>query len=116
MHYIKGNGLTDFVKYYILHPTYTFLPPDNRVFDYTPKEFTLFYKILKRTLKDYADQIDSTCTNFNLSMRSNGIIRWMLSRNMYRVASCLIVASKWYRVKLSRKYIHYINFYESRMK
>ena len=113
LHYIKDNGLTDFVKYYILHPTYTFLPPDNRVFYYNHKKFISFYKILKRTLKDYADQIDSTCTDFNLSMRSNGVIRWMLNRNMYRVVSCLIVFSKWYRVKLSRKYIHYTNYYEA---
>lgn len=116
MRYIKDNGLTDFLKYYILHPTHTFLPPDNRVFYYSHKEFISFYNILKRTLKDYADQIDSTCTDFNLPMRSNGLIRWMLNRNMYRIASCLIVISKWYRVKLSRKYIHYINSYESKMK
>lgn len=116
MTYIKNNGLTNFLRYYILHPTYTFLPPDNRVFYYSHKEFISFYNILKRTLKDYADQIDSTCTDFNLPMRSNGLIRWMLNRNMYRVASCLIVISKWYRVKLSRKYVHYINFYESKMK
>lgn len=111
MNYIHQNGLTDFAKYYILHPTETFLPSDNHVYHYKLKDYIRFYRLLERTLKSYANHIDKSFTDFILHMRGSSIIANCLRAKLYRIASLLIVFAKMYRVKLSPKYVHYTNFY-----
>ena len=111
MQQLREQGLSDVLKYYILLPTYTFLPADNRVYHYTAKDYFRFYKHLKRALKDYGKHIDSAYSDFGMHMRSDKLILWCLRHHLVGCASLLIVLSKLYRVKCSRKFKNYTNYY-----
>lgn len=111
MQYIKGNGVTEFVKYYILHPIETFVPSDNRVYGYSCKNYKYFYEILLHTIRSYAKTIDASFADFQIQMTGATLITWALKHHMYRLSSFLAVLSKWYRVKVSSKYVHYSNAY-----
>jgi lipopolysaccharide biosynthesis glycosyltransferase len=110
MQYIRENGLTEFMKYFILHPTETFMPSDNRVYGYTCSDYRKFYRLLKNALRNYADTIDATFMDLP-SMHGKKIALWALRYRLFGLASCIAVCGKWYRVKLSRKYVHYTNYY-----
>lgn len=110
MEYMKENGLTEFVKYYTLHPTETFLPSNNRVYSYTCNNFRRFYRLLKQTLRYYADTIDASFEDLP-TMHGKKIALWALRHRLFSLASCIAVCDKWYRVKVSRKYVHYTNYY-----
>lgn len=111
MQYIKKNGLTEFVKYYILHPTETFLPPDNRVYRYTWYDYKHLYKTLHKTLASYAMTIDPLFGDFTISMQGWNMIKRTAQKRLFRLASIMIILSKWYRVKASKKYKNYENYY-----
>ena len=104
MQYIKENGLTNVVRYYILHPTYTFLPFDSHVARYKGQDFIRFYKVLKRALKDYGTHFDSDFEGLEIHSKIQNCIMWLLHHRMFGMASLLIVASKWYRVKCSSNF------------
>lgn len=109
--YIKEHGLTDVIKYYVLHSTETFLPSDNRIYLYTCKNYFRFYRLLKHSLRDYSRHIKGGYEDFKMHMRSDKIIIWLLEHNCISVASMLIILFKWYRVKCSGKYRDYTNFF-----
>lgn len=109
--YMQQYGLTDFIKSYILHPTDTYLPPDNRAYHYKIKDFIVFKKRLKKVLRDYAKNIDATCSDFSLHMRSMSVISWLLRKQLFGLASWIIVLSKFYRVRYSKKFRYYENYY-----
>lgn len=111
MQQIRKQGLSDILKYYILHPTCTFLPADNRIYHYKAKDYSQFYKHLKRALKDYGKHIDSTYADFGMHMRSDKLIMWCLRHRLTGCASLFIVLSKLYRVKVSGKFHYYENYY-----
>ena len=111
MEYLRNNGLTEFAKYYILHPTETFLPPDNRVYYYKWQDYKRFYILLKRALQAYSKNMDASFYDFTLHMRGVRVVRKCLKLRFYTIASSLIIMLKMYRVKLSPKYVHYTNFY-----
>lgn len=111
MEYIRQNGLTDFIKCYILHPTETFLPHDNRVYHYKIKSIVVFQKRLRHVLKDYAKNIDATCSDFSIHTRNISVISWLLRKQMFGLASWIIVLSKMYKVRCSKKFRYYENYY-----
>lgn len=111
LYYIREKGMTDFIKYYVLHPTETFLPTDNHVYEYKCSDYRRYYKTLKRTLKTYADNIDSSYTGIRLHAHGANFIKWSAAHRLYGIASLLIIIGTKYRVKWSRKYVHYENFY-----
>ncbi len=111
MEYLRENGMTEFAQYYTLHPTETFLPPDNRVRGYTWGDYKRLYEVLHKTLSLYAKNIDPKFEDFTISMHGWDIIKRTAQWRMYRYASIMIVLSKWYRVRVSKKYKHYDNFY-----
>lgn len=111
MKYLKENGLTEFAKYYTLHPTETFLPPNNRVYGYTWFNYKHLYKTLHKTLASYAKTIDPLFEDFTLSLSGWDMIKRTAQNGLYRLASMMIILSKWYRVKVSKKYKNYENYY-----
>lgn len=113
MNYIRDNGMDDFVKYYTLHSTHSFIPFDNHVYHYKCSDYQRFYSITKKSLKDYGEHIDGTFEDFDINMSTNKIIRWTLRHNMLRLSSLLIVMSKYYRVKYSKKFTYKKNVYEN---
>lgn len=112
MQYIQDNGLTDIVKYYILHPTYTFLPFDSHVAQYKGNDYIRFYKILKRALKDYGTHFDSDFEGLKIHSKTQNLAMWLLHHRMFGMASLLIVATKWYRVKCSSNFRIIDNIYK----
>ncbi len=111
MQYIKEKGITEFVRYYLLHPTYTFIPADNRIYQYTMKDYIQFYLLLKRALKDYGTCIDRTYSDFGIHMQGGRLLIWFLKHHFEGCAAFLIVLSKLYHVKCSSKYHYYENYY-----
>ena len=109
--YISNKGLTDFIKFYVLHPTETFLPPDNHVCHYHFGDYFRFYKLLKRTLKDYGRNIDGSFNDFIIFNRNKGFVLWLLKYHLLGFTSVLIILSKMYRVKCSSKFHYYTNYY-----
>lgn len=112
MSYVRNNGLTEFIKYYLLHPLATFIPSDTHISYYKAKDYVRFYTMLKRTLKAYGKNIDSTFKDLSIHMRFQNAVLWMLSLGWYAAASCLIVLSKWGRVKFSTKFKRIENVYK----
>ena len=113
MAYIRENGLTDFIKYYVLHPTETFIPFNNRVCRYKFKDYIKLYNSLRRVLRDYGQTVDSHFDDFEPRTGVFKQVLKALNRKWYRVGSVLIVAYKWYYIKLSGKFVYKENFYKS---
>lgn len=111
MKYLRENGLSDVIKYYILHPTETFLPSDNHIYYYKGKDYLRFYKVLKSTLKTYAKYIDSSFSEVEKCLPYAQYVKRLLQYKFYNLASMLVVFAKIYRVRWSSKYVHYTNFY-----
>ena len=112
MRHIKENGLTDFMKYCILHPTHTFIPFDSHIARYKCRDYMRFYQSLKYVLREYGKYIDPQFEGLDIHMRTQNAIMRMLRHRMFRMASLLIVASKWYRVKLSSKFVMTENIFK----
>ena len=111
MQYVKNNGLTDFIKYYILHPTETFLPPNNRVNRYKLADYLRFQKIVVRTIKSYVKNVDISIADMVPSMHGANLIRWFIRHKFYHLASIIVVLVKLYDVKMSSKNVDYENYY-----
>lgn len=111
MKHLRENGLSDVIKYYILHPTETFLPSDNHIYYYKCKDYLRFYKVLKCTLMTYAKYIDSSFSEVEKRLPYAQYIKRLLQYKCYNLASMLVVFAKIYRVRCSSKYVHYTNFY-----
>lgn len=112
MRTIKEFGLTDFMKYCILHPTHTFIPFDSHIARYKCGDYMRFYQSLKYVLREYGKHIDPEFEGFDIHMRTQNSIMWLLRHYLYGMASLLIVASKWYRVKFSSKFRIVDNIYK----
>ena len=112
MDYIKHNGLTDFLKYYVLHPTETFVPSDSHISKYKTKDFYNFFMRMKKALREYGENIDPSYENFSIKMRSDHFIKGLLMSKLYALASLVIVLSKWYRVRFSRKFVYKTNVFK----
>lgn len=109
--YLCNNGLTDIIKYYILHPVETFIPFDNRVCKYTYKGFLSLFKTMARVFSQYGQEIDSSFSDFDYR---TGVSSWAvkaLSRRNYRIAALIIVMHKWYYINLSGKFVYKSNYF-----
>ena len=113
MAYTRENGLTDFIKYYVLHPTETFIPFNNRVCRYKFKDYIKLYNSIRRVLRDYGQTIDSRFDDFEPRTGFFPLVLKALVRKWYRLGSMLIVAHKWYFIKLSGKFKYKDNYYKA---
>ena len=72
LRYIKENGLTDYIKYYILHSTQSYIPFDSEFYYYQLRDYIKSFRILTRGVNEYAKYIDTTfidCTTMNIVYR-----------------------------------------------
>ena len=90
MKYLRENGLSDVIKYYILHPTETFLPSDNHIYYYKGKDYLRFYKVLKSTLKTYAKYIDSSFSEVEKCLPYAQYVKRLLQYKFYNLAKMSI--------------------------
>ena len=113
MNYIRVNGITPMIEYYLLHPTETFIPSDSHVSLYGMKDFRTFYQKTVRALKEYGNKIDNAFSGLEIRMRSNNLIQRLLKVGCYRSAAGIIILSKMYRVKCSKKFDYKENYYSA---
>lgn len=113
MKYIRDNGITPVLEYFILHPTETFVPSDSHIFHYTKKKFLVLFQKIVYALKIYGQTIDDTYVGFDVKMRTNRLIHMLLGKGCVRLAAGILVLSKFYRVRYSKKFIYKENYYGS---
>lgn len=100
LRYIKENGLTDYIKYYILHPTQSYIPFDSEFYHYKLKDYIKCFRILNRGVNEYAKYIDTTftdCTTMN-------IVYKFLHKKFYKLAVVTLLVLKWKYTRLKKKY------------
>lgn len=104
LRYIKENGLTDYIKYYILHPTQSYIPFDSEFYHYKMRTYGRTIKNVYSGVKLYAKNIDNQFDDFIVKSQMYKLALPLMKRGRYLLASFLIVLSHWYRVKFSKKY------------
>ncbi len=100
LHYIKDNGLTNYIKQYIVHPTESYIPFDSEFYHYSVNEYILSFRILYRGIKDYAQHIDATFEDY----KAKDIVGKLLRGKMYLLASVALILLKGRYTKLTKKY------------
>lgn len=102
LRYIKDNGLTEYIKEYITHPTNSYIPFDSEFYHYGLKDYVARYRLLYRGIKDYAQHIDATFEDYT----SKNFVSKLLKSKMYLLASMVMLFAKWKRIKFSEKYTY----------
>lgn len=100
LRYIKDNGLTEYIKDYIIHPTNSYIPFDSEFYHYGLKDYVARFRLLHRGIKDYAHHIDPTFEDYT----SKNIVSKLLKGRMYLLAGIALILAKWKRIQLSKKY------------
>ena len=100
LRYIKDNGLTEYIKEYITHPTNSYIPFDSEFYHYGLKDYVARYRLLYRGMKDYAQHIDATFEDY---MPMN-IVYKLLRNKCYKLATIVLLLLSYRRVQLSKKY------------
>lgn len=102
LQYIRENGLTDYIKQYILHPTESYIPFDSEFYHYSVNEYILSFRVLYRGIKDYAQHIDATFEDY----KAKDIVGKLLRSKMYLLASVVLILLKGRYTKLTKKYMY----------
>lgn len=100
LQYIKENGLTDYIKYYILHPTHSYIPFDSEFYHYGLKDYIKCFKILNKGVRDYADYVDTTFVDYT----PKNIVYKLLRKGLYKLAIVTLLILKWKHTRLNKKY------------
>ena len=98
--YIKENGLTEYIKYYILNPTQSYIPFDSEFYHYRLKDYISRFSILLKGLKNYATHIDATFGDYN----PKNIVYTLLQKKCLVLAVVAILLLKWKRTRLNKDY------------
>ena len=87
LQYIRENGLTPYLKYYILHPMESYLPYMKKYF----KGFAIFKTIrnVTRGAKQYACYIDSSFVDLKIPLRIGKFVKILYSLKLYYTATFL---------------------------
>lgn len=111
--YIRDNGMNDFVKWYVLNPTETFIPFDNHVCHYRFKEYYGLFRRMKHTFRRYGQEIDKSFKDLEIRSRIFFYARRAIAHEWYGLGALLIVMHKWYYINISGKFQYKENFYEA---
>lgn len=98
--YIKENGLTDYIKYYILHPTQSYIPFDSEFYHYQLMDYIKCFRILTQGVREYAKFIDTTFADYT----TKNIVYKLLQKRLYTFAVVILVLLKWKKTRLNKKY------------
>ena len=98
--YIKENGLTDYIKDYIVHPCNSYIPFDSEFYHYRLMDYIKRFKILNKGVKDYAEHIDSTFVDYT----PKNIVYKLLQKGLYKLAITILLVLKWKYTRLNKKY------------
>lgn len=98
--YIQDNGLTNYIKQYILHPTESYIPFDNEFYHYQLKDYMHCLCVLHTGIKDYAKNIDSTFVDY----KPKNIVYKLLQMGCYLFAGVTLLLLAYRRVCLNKSY------------
>ena len=87
LQYIRVNGLTPYLKYYILHPMESYVPYMKKYF----KGFAILKTIrnVARGVKQYARYIDSSFVDLKIPLRIGNLVKKLYILKMYYTATFL---------------------------
>jgi hypothetical protein len=100
LRYVKDNGLTEFIKEYITHPTNSYIPFDSEFYHYGMKDYISRCCLLYRGMKDYAQHIDATFEDYTLT----NFVSKLLKSKMYLLAALVVILLKGRYTKWTKKY------------
>lgn len=100
LQYIRENGLTDYIKQYILHPSDSYIPFDSEFYHYQLTDYVYRFKSIYRGIKNYTRYIDSSVVD----CRPLGIIYILLKYKLNMLATIVLLLSKWRYTQMSKKY------------
>ena len=100
LRYVKDNGLTEYIKDYITHPTNSYIPFDSEFYHYGLKDYVARYCLLYRGVKNYAQHIDTTLADYT----PKNIVYKLLQKELYKLAIITLLVLKWKRTRLSKNY------------
>lgn len=98
--YIKENGLTDYIKDYIVHPCNSYIPFDSEFYHYRLMDYIKRFKILNKGVRDYADNVDTTFVDYI----PKNIICSFLQNKCYALAVVAMLFLKWKRIQVNKNY------------
>lgn len=100
LRYIKENGLTDYIKEYIVHPCNSYIPFNSEFYHYRLKDYITRFKILNKGVNDYVAYIDNTFTDYV----PKNIVYKLLQKGLFKLAIIILLILKWKRTRLNGKY------------
>lgn len=98
--YVRANGLTDYIKQYILNPTDSYIPFDSEFYHYQLKDYMHRFCILYKGIKNYAKNIDFTFVDY----RPKNIVYKLLQIRCYLFAVILLLLLAYKRVYWNKFY------------
>ena len=81
LEYVKNNGLTDYIKYYVLHPIQSYLPYMKKY--YTGLQFFRTVSVVAKGVRNYAEEIDANFTDLKIPHRIAPWIMKLLRNKFY---------------------------------
>lgn len=102
LRYIKDNGLTEYIKDYIIHPTNSYIPFDSEFYHYKLKDYRRCYSILYKGIRDYAEYIDASFADY----APKNVVYKLFTKKLYYFAVVCILLQKLKRVRWNRNYIY----------
>lgn len=100
LRYVKDNGLTEYIKEYIIHPTNSYIPFNSEFYHYKLKDYRHRFRILYKGIRDYAEHIDATFEDYI----SKNIVYKLLRGKWYRLATIVLLLLSYRRVRLNNNY------------
>ena len=105
LQYVKNYGLTDYIKYYILHPLQSYLPYMKKY--YTGLQFFKTVGVVAKGVRNYAEEIDCNFTDLIIPHRIAPRIMKLLRNRFYYLGTFIWLL--W--IRLTGKYNPLKNLY-----
>lgn len=100
LHYIKDNGLTNYIEQYVLNPTNSYVPFNSEFYHYRLRDNLRCFNILYNGIRDYAEQVDDTFDDY----APKNIVYKLLRKEWYWLATMVLLLLSLKRVRWNTKY------------
>ena len=100
LRYVKDNGLTEYIKEYITHPTNSYIPFDSEFYHYRLKDYSHRFRILYKGIREYEEHIDATFKDYT----PKNVVYKLLRKKLYKLATIVLLLLSYRRVRLNKNY------------
>lgn len=100
LNYIKNNGLTEYIKTYILDSTNSYIPFKSNFYHYNFSDYYKRYKLLLKGIKDYSLNIDDSFIDY----KPKNIVYKLLKNKFYKLAIITLLILSFKNVRLNKNY------------